>query len=364
MGSLPPFSKLWTSPAISADARVIEHGATVTPRNVFVTSIDGTTVALSTATGEVVWRRLLVGGEGHFATAPAYADGRLYVNARRPGRVWALDAATGAILWRRELGGNSEGGPLVVGKNVYLTLYTGQLVKYSPRGRRMWSRYLGCSVTAGPTWTGRYLVSADRCGHVSAFRPSGSLAWRRDLGAPSGAHALVNHVRGRLYVNTKENRLFALRPRDGRILWIRRTGSGIAYGSCAATQRRVWCGNGAREARVRAWSSDGRLLWERVLSSSGSIMGDVVRTRGLLWVCDFKNSVIHVLNPGTGSKIKKMRRCRYTPVVASGSVVYHVSSNEIEALQGVLTADGLKAPPMVYGSQRIQLQRARVAGSR
>jgi outer membrane protein assembly factor BamB len=336
-GATPPYTFIWVTPALGLThfRRILEHGATVAAGRVYATTLDGTTVAIASGSGDILWRRKL-GANGLFATAPAYDRGRLYVNGRRPKMLWALGAASGKIIWRRNLGGNSEGGPLVVYHQVYVSVGIfgaggSHVVKYTRYGGRRWAAPLRCSVTQSPTWTGKYIVIADRCGYVYAFTPGGRRAWLRRLPAPSGAHAAINAVYGRLYVHVKSNRVFALRPSNGRLLWARTTGVGTSYGGCAATRWRVWCANGWRDHRVSAWDRYGHRRWTRFIPGS-QIMGDLVVTRGLLWVCSYSNRVIFGLDQRTGRIKLRVPGCAYTPAAAAAGTTYLVQRLRISAL--------------------------------
>jgi outer membrane protein assembly factor BamB len=336
-GAAPPFVHLWTSRAVGVThfRRILEHGITTGGGRLYATALDGTTVALNPDKGLFLWRRVL-GENGLFATAPAYDRGRLFVNGRRPRMLWALAAGTGHVLWKRSTGGNSEGGPLIVYHSVYISLGifggTGSYVaKYNRYGSRRWLAPLRCSVTQSPTWTGKYVVVADRCGYVYAFTPGGRRAWLRRVPAPAGAHASINAVYGRLYVNTKNDRVFALRPSNGSIIWARTTGVGDSYGGCAATRSWLWCANGWRDHRVTAWNRYGTRQWTRLIPGS-QIMGDLVVTGGTLWVCSYSQRIIYALNRTTGRIRASSSGCAYTPAAGASGRTYLVHRLRLEAV--------------------------------
>jgi outer membrane protein assembly factor BamB len=335
-GATLPYSTLWGPKRVSLgpDDRLLEHGVSTGGGRLYATALDGTTVALGLGTGQTLWQRTLV-ERGVFATAPAYDRERIYVNSRRPGGLWALDAASGRTLWRRSLG-NSEGGPLTVKSAVYVAHadfqgWAGFVNKFTRYGTRRWVVPLRCPVTQSPVWTGTYVVIADRCGYVYAFTPSGRRAWQRRVPAHSGAHGAVNYVRGRLYVNTRNDYVFALRPSSGRILWARRTGRGTSYGACAANYWTLWCGNGWRDHRVTAWARSGRRRWTRLIPGS-QVMGDLVITGSTLWVCSYSERVTYALSRRTGRTKDRSADCAYTPAAGLGRVTYLVHRLRIEAV--------------------------------
>lgn len=340
-GATAPFETLWrTRPSPKGvSGGLIEHGATTANGRLYVTTLRGETSALDVDDGRVIWTKLL-GGGGTFATAPAFANGAVYVNARRPGRIWKLDARTGRVIWNRAYpGGNSEGGPAVVGRAVYVNVAvwgssSGHLHRYSTTsGRLVWRRPLHCTVTNGPTWTGRLLVVADRCGDVQAFTTSGRTAWLRHLPyAPTGSHAPVTHAGGRLYVNTKAGLLFALSPTSGRLLWRRSTGSGVAYGPCAATRWRVYCGNGWDARRLSSWTRTGRRLWS--VRTWGRQLGGVSLTGRTLWLSSFRGGqgIVTAYRPKTGRVIEHLPSGRYEPAIAIPGRVFVIHSRHVQAV--------------------------------
>jgi eukaryotic-like serine/threonine-protein kinase len=77
---------------------------------VYVSSRDGTFVALNAITGAETWRVQL--GDG-FLSSPTVVDGTVYVGSDE-GTLYALDAATGQERWSYDAGGSVISSPAVV----------------------------------------------------------------------------------------------------------------------------------------------------------------------------------------------------------------------------------------------------------
>lgn len=87
----------------------------VSDEKLFFTTRGGSVLAVSEATGETEWE---IGTEKRLFTAPAVADGTVYVSLN--GTVLAVDAETGAEEWRNDVEENTRTGLSVVDGTVYV----------------------------------------------------------------------------------------------------------------------------------------------------------------------------------------------------------------------------------------------------
>jgi outer membrane protein assembly factor BamB len=316
----------------SGRGRVIEHGVTVAGGRVYGVTIAGTHFAFSALNGSVIWRRDY--GRA-FATAPTYQGRMLYVNGRRPGRLWKLRADTGTVVWsRRVIAGvttaESEGAPLVVRRRVFVTTSRGggaYLLAFSARtGRRLWARRLCVLSWQAPTWTGRRVVVGDYCGILRAFTPRGRRVWANDLVGAS--YAATNYRRGAIYASTKLGRLYKLSARSGRTKWVASTGGSEAFGECAVSRTRVFCPN--LDGTVSAFAvRGGRVIWRRHFGER--IYGACVLTRGMLWVALHDSKQIVALGPRQGRVRFRWGSGRYDPAAAWGETLYLVGHVSVSA---------------------------------
>jgi outer membrane protein assembly factor BamB len=316
----------------SGTGRVIEHGVTVAGRRVYGVTMAATHFAFSASNGSVIWRQYY--GQ-MFATVPTYKDGMLYVNGRRPGRLWKLRADTGAIVWSRSLlrgvtTAESEGAPLAVGRRVFVTASRGGgafLVAFSTKtGRRLWARRLCMMSWQSPTWTGRRIIVGDYCGIVRAYTPRGRLVWKKDLVGSS--YAAPTYRARAIYVSTKLGYLYKLSARTGRTKWVAETGDSSGYGECAVSRTRVFCTN--LDGTVSAFAvRGGRAIWRTNFRER--IYGACVLTRGMLWVGLHDSKQVVALGPRRGAVRFRWGSGRYDPAAAVGGTVYLVGHTSVSA---------------------------------
>ena len=221
----PPFRRRWSWSANS----LLEFTPVLAEGKLFIIKNNAAVYALNKRNGKVRWRRNL----GKLAaSAPAYADGRIYVtilvrDGSKNGLVAALRAKDGARLWTKPLPSRTESSPLVANGRVYF---------------------------------------GSEDGTVYALRANdGSVAWRyKATGAVKGAPALAD---GKLYFGDYGGRVHAIRERDGKRVWSSSTSgarfgtsSGQFYASPAVAFGRVYIGN--TDSNVYSFSaSSGKLAW-------------------------------------------------------------------------------------------------------
>ena len=101
-----------------------------------------------TATENVAWKRPLPERSG---STPIVSGNRIFLNVAEGDALWlwALDRATGDIVWKRPLGGGnttmrkhnmSSPSPVTDGKTVYVMTGTGILKAFDFQGGEPWSR--------------------------------------------------------------------------------------------------------------------------------------------------------------------------------------------------------------------------------
>jgi outer membrane protein assembly factor BamB len=181
-------AKLWTFTTgllIDYSAPAVANGV------VYISSYDGTTYALNADTGAKVWsyaqqntlgdcsptvangvvyigpnaltalnastgEKLWSFATGYFESAPAVADGVVYVTSEGTGNVYALNASTGAKLWSYATGGASEefveSSPAVANGVVYVGSLDGNLYALNAStGAKLWSFKTSGGVKSSPT---------------------------------------------------------------------------------------------------------------------------------------------------------------------------------------------------------------------
>jgi outer membrane protein assembly factor BamB len=196
---------------------------------IFATTGFGEVLAVSTASGEILWRESF---GAPFRAAPAASNG-LVVAVTRDNRAVGLEAATGKVRWRMQAASSDAGllggaSPAIAGRLVALPFASGELVGLEGgAGRRMWSAVLSggrkglarsaiTDVSGDPIMVGPYVIAANQSGRMIAINGrSGQRVWTRNLGSASPIWAAGDT----LFLVSDDSRLMRVSARDGSTLW-------------------------------------------------------------------------------------------------------------------------------------------------
>jgi outer membrane protein assembly factor BamB len=198
---------------------------------------------LSRGEAESIWRRPVAGGYAEIAVA----NGRAFTLELRDGADYlvALDAGTGRQQWSVRMGptykghGGSDDGPIstpaVDGNDVFALGPHGLLIAVDAgTGRERWRHDLVREFSAAaPTWgfAASPLIDEDRVivptggpnsrGLLAFDRAGGRLLWNAAVTTTTGySSAIAATIAGvRQIVAVAADRVFAVRPADGQVLW-------------------------------------------------------------------------------------------------------------------------------------------------
>ncbi len=198
---------------------------------VVATTGFGEVLALSAASGEILWRRRF---GAPFRAGPAVERG-VVVAVTRASEAFALSLADGAVRWRAQgvasdagyLGGAS---PAIGGGGAVLPFASGELVAVDlASGRRFWgavitggrrglARAAITDLTGDPVILGPLVVSANQSGRTAALETgSGRRVWTRALGSTQPLWAAGDT----LWMMSDAAELLRLDGATGRTLWRR-----------------------------------------------------------------------------------------------------------------------------------------------
>ena len=209
-------------------------------------SRDGATSGRLTALRgetEVLWRRPVAGGYSEIAIHA----GRAFTMELRDGAdsIVALDAATGREHWRVRIGptyrghGGSDDGPIstpaVDGHDLFALGPHGHLIAVDvTTGRERWRHDLVTAFgAAAPTWgfaaspliEGRLVIvptgGPNSKGLLAFDRATGRLAWNVAVAKATAYSSAVSATIGgiRQVIAVASDRVFAVAPADGQVLW-------------------------------------------------------------------------------------------------------------------------------------------------
>jgi outer membrane protein assembly factor BamB len=328
----PPFKRTWSWNAHS----LLEFTPVIAEGKLFVIKNNGGVYAIAQRNGKPVWRRDM----GQLAaSAPAYADGRIYVtilerdNKSTGGRVAALRAKDGKLIWSRPLPSRSESSPLFADGHVYFGSEDGTVYALRAKDGSVAWRYKAAGAVKGAlALADGKLYFGDYGGRVHAIRQSsGKRVWSvgtngARFGTSSGQfYASAAVAYGRVYIGNTDSNVYSFSASSGKLAW--RTGTGnYVYASAAVAQ--VPGGKptvyvGSYDARFYALDAKtGKVRWKHKapgrISGAATVVGDIV------YFGDLKSRTTTGLGARTGRKVLRFGRGGFNPVVSDGRFLYVV----------------------------------------
>ena len=193
-------NRIWGSPVVAGET-------------IYLGSLDHHIYALSAKDGSVIWEYT---AGGAIASGLTHGEGGLFFSAFDG--LYALEAETGSLRWHLPSRSWFWGRPLFWQGKVFAGSQEGRFYGLDARtGKQLWE-----PVPTGGTFNfapalgeGVLLIGSDR---VYALDPEGGqLLWARELGAPVAGDLVA--VEGVAYVQAKNQTLFALKAKGGEVLW-------------------------------------------------------------------------------------------------------------------------------------------------
>lgn len=256
----PPFAMRWIRRIEGTIKHLSAHGG----GRMFTHTAEGQLFAVEQETGRLLWRRYYPGVHVSY-TAPIYHNGHVLVAQAgfEQSRVRCFDAATGKLQWEAPFSGspswNRQLPPLVHDGRVYYCFSTG---KYSGKewlfehqatrgfpdghkplvkcwglatGKELWSLDFsehgaggddaGLCIMDGTLYYSCYFGNKNPPGVTAAIEPaSGKIKWKNLEHAVHGG-CTISAKDGRLYlggynaVNGKDNHIYCLDAKDGKLVW-------------------------------------------------------------------------------------------------------------------------------------------------
>jgi outer membrane protein assembly factor BamB len=335
----PPFKPVWSWNAHS----LLEFTPVIAEGKLFVIKNNGAVIAVATKNGKIRWRRDM---GALAASAPGYADGRIYVtilkrDKAKGGRVAALRARDGQVKWSRSLPSRSESSPLVIGGRLYFGSEDGTV--YALRasdGAVVWRFKAAGAVKGAPAlWDGK-LYFGDYSGRMYAIRQrDGKRVWSRGTrGAHFGTSAGQFYASpavafGRVYIGNTDSNVYSFSAATGKLAW--RTGTGgYVYSSAAVAQvpgGKPMVYVGSYDSRFYALDArTGKVRWKHKapgrISGAATVVGDIV------YFGDLHSRTTTGLGGRTGRTVFHYRRGGFNPVVSDGRDLFVVGYSSLNRL--------------------------------
>lgn len=212
----------------------------------------------------------------------------------------------GNIEWQKTLGGTNTDigyGIISPGSNVYIcgttesitpSIAEGVLIQYSSDGTLQWQKSLSdgtqClirSITSGRT-SNIYICGTSNS-HIftSKLTYDGNIIWQKELGFQNDTgYGITSDLAGNVYVcgsttfnDSTENAILAKYSSDGILIWQKILGGAgidIWKGVVTDTENNIYTtgyttseGTGGNDILIAKYSSNGTLIWQRTLGGTG-----------------------------------------------------------------------------------------------
>jgi len=155
---------------------------------------------------------------------PAVCDGLVF--SPEPGEILARSGGDGSVVWRKTLPDPLSVAPVCSSGWLVVVTAGGSVLTYrAADGEKMWQRELNSPARAVPNQTADRVYVPTEDGRVVALAiDTGVPVWERRLGGAANELAVADK---RLYVGSKDNFLYCLMTKDGRVDWKWLTGGDV-----------------------------------------------------------------------------------------------------------------------------------------
>ncbi|MFN2611758.1 MAG: PQQ-binding-like beta-propeller repeat protein [Solirubrobacterales bacterium] len=333
-GIRPPFKRRWefTSGAL------MEFSPILVRSRIFGVNNAGLAFSLDAKSGKTNWTRKI--GTLN-ASSPAFSDGRLFVVNLEPGQIQALDVDNGRQIWKRELPGRSESSPVVEDGRVVFGCECGILYALDQAtGKTIWQRDLGSAIKGGPAIDNGIAYVGDYGGTLSAVNlDDGSIKWQSSsqglsLGRTGSFYATPAVAFGRVYIGSKDSRMYSFEAETGKVAWSHSTGSEL-YASAAladtvASPPTVYFGG--LDGKVYALDAKtGEERW--VKDAGGSVIGAGAVIGQIYYVANVSKRATAGFSTMTGKRVFGDDFGAYNTPISDGKQIYFSTYAGIVAMK-------------------------------
>jgi outer membrane protein assembly factor BamB len=259
-----------------------------------------------------------------------------------------MNPKTGKEKWRFK-GAPIESSPLLVGHRLYFGSWDHRVYAVDARtGRKKWSYQTDEEVNTSPTaWRGTIYVANDS-GSLYALRArDGKLVWKASSNSRFGSreffYATPTLAYGRVYIGDTDGTMYVFGAKSGKLLWARPLGSYV-YSGAAVWRRTVYVGtyDGLLYALDAA---TGDVKWK--IDAPGAVHSAPTVMDGLVYyaVCSTCGAAAsravkrgpdgtHAVDARTGRTVWSFPSGKYAnPVVADSKRIYVIGQSRVYALE-------------------------------
>lgn len=264
-------------------------------------------------------------------TAPAYADGHVYV-AFQGGELVSFDADTGKIAWKRNMQSGLQSSPIVIDGRLYLGSEKAIMFALDARnGRTIWTYKAPTPIKTSPSVDAGVVYFGDYSGSVFALDAKrGKLKWKTDTtntkpGGDGGFYSSPAIAGGKVYAGRDDGIVYAFDQKTGRQSWFFQT-EGDVYGSPAVakvpgTPLTVYIGS--YDGRLYALNAgSGRKEWD--FDVGGPVPGTATVVGRTVYTSSFKTAKSIGIDIHSRKQTFSYDSPGYTPMISDGENLYLV----------------------------------------
>ena len=300
-----------TAPAV-ADGRI------------YIGAWDQRVYCYDAATGDQIWN---YSTGGRIRGTAAVAAGRVYVGSDDY-NFYCLDAATGTKIWNYTMGNWAGASPTVIDGKVYTGSDDNNTYCFdAATGTKIWNYTTDGKVVSSPAVAdGRvYFGSVEEHNYYCLDAATGTQIWNYTTGGEAWTAPAV--VDGRVYVGSMDNNTYCLDAATGTQIWNYTTG-GLEFSRCAIAYGRVYVGS--NEPNVYCLNATtGGFVWN--YTTDGNVYGGPTVADSKVYATSL-NGKIYCLTATTGASVWNYTTNGVTygaAVIANGVVYAH---NGVSAL--------------------------------
>jgi outer membrane protein assembly factor BamB len=322
-GMKPPFKQRWDY----GTGTLMEFSPVLHDGTLYGINNDALAFAIDAKTGEEKWQRRI--GELN-ASSPAYAYDRLYAVNLEPGQALALDPKTGKTIWERDLPGRSESSPVVADQKVVFGCETGEVFALdAATGKELWTREVDGAVKGGVALNDGIVYAGDYGGTLTAINlDDGSVKWESSasggsFGRAGSFYSTPTVAFGRVYIGSKDSRMYSFEAATGDLVWSHSTGSeiyaGPAVADTIATPPSVYFGG--LDGHVYALDAKtGDERWSK--EAGGSVIGAGAVIGQIFYVSNLSKRATAGFSTKTGKRVFGVPHGAYNAAISDGKQLY------------------------------------------
>ena len=268
----------------------------------------------------------------------------LFLSNLEPGQVLALNAKNGVQRWKRRLPGRTESSPVVVDDMVIAGCECGTLYAFNRKsGKTLWQTDLPGQIKAAPAVSDGLAYVGDYSGEFTAVRISdGSIKWQSSsqggsFGRAGAIYGTAAVAFGRVYVTSKDGRVYSFDKETGDLAWSRTAGGELYAGIVAAdtpnTEPSVYFGSygGGRFYSLDARSGDEN--WS--IDAGGPVIGAASLIGETVYFANLQETDTIAVNASNGGEVWRFRDGAYNPVISDGKRLYLTGYKHLYAMKRV-----------------------------